>query len=87
MQSNKSILRIIKFVAAELTFIGGVWNLSLSTKCLEVHRLAYAAGGISVALDVIILILPIPCCARLQMNTKKKISVMFSMYFFIFHPS
>jgi hypothetical protein len=39
--------------------------------------LAFAAAGISVAQDVIILILPIPNCAKLHMNRTKKLNVMF----------
>ena len=43
----------------------------------RVSALGYAAGGISVAQDVVILLLPIPELLKLQMNIKKKLNVMF----------
>lgn len=80
MRPNTSVS--LARATAGLMCVGGVWNLSPSAKCLEVHKIAYLAGGISVVLDIIILILPIPYCARLQMGWKRKIIVMFSEYIF-----
>jgi hypothetical protein len=39
--------------------------------------LGYAAGGISVVQDVVILILPIPELISLRMNLKRKLNVLF----------
>ena len=61
--------------------VGGIWDITLHAKCLNVNMLAFAQGGISLALDIVILILPIPTCLVLQMSTKRKLQVitMFSI--------
>ncbi|KUJ12789.1 uncharacterized protein LY89DRAFT_558860, partial [Mollisia scopiformis] len=56
-------------LAWDRTIVGG--------RCINVNELAYAAGAISVALDIIILVLPLPELYHLQMSKKKKLNVMF----------
>ncbi|KAE9378911.1 hypothetical protein N431DRAFT_499610 [Stipitochalara longipes BDJ] len=62
-----------------LTCTGGIWNFSLQAECLNLHAFAYTTGGLFIALDIVILILPIPCLVKLKMDRKKKINVMFSI--------
>jgi hypothetical protein len=47
---------------------------------VDLHAFTYTTGGLFIALDVVILILPIPCLVKLKMDRKKKINVIFSMY-------
>ncbi|PBP25242.1 integral membrane protein [Diplocarpon rosae] len=56
---------------------GGIWNRTLSSQCINVNTLSYASGAISVALDLIILILPIPAILGLPLGLKKKTSLIF----------
>ncbi|KAH7361008.1 hypothetical protein BKA65DRAFT_547708 [Rhexocercosporidium sp. MPI-PUGE-AT-0058] len=61
--------------------ISGVWDRTQSTQCLDVNTLSYLSAAISVVLDVVILILPIPVLIRLKMSFKEKLSLimMFSL--------
>jgi hypothetical protein len=54
-------------------------------QCLNVNALSYAAAASGIAQDLIILILPLPVIATLQMHLKKKILtlLMFSLGVFI----
>lgn len=54
-------------------------------KCVDVNTLAFTAAGFSIAQDVVILILPLPLLARLQVSRRSKIEVMvmFSLGIFI----
>lgn len=53
--------------------------------CVDVNTLAFAAAGFSIAQDVVILILPLPLLARLQVSGRSKVAVMvmFSLGIFI----
>ncbi|TVY34272.1 hypothetical protein LSUB1_G007462 [Lachnellula subtilissima] len=61
----------------QCTPVSGVWDKSIASKCVNLNLLAYTAGGIAVALDVVILILPIPKCIELHVNIRKKLGVSF----------
>jgi hypothetical protein len=50
-----------------------VWDRELKAKCINLNTLAYATGGISIALDIIILLLPIPQLVGLKTDLRKKI--------------
>ncbi|TVY86216.1 hypothetical protein LAWI1_G006472 [Lachnellula willkommii] len=57
--------------------VSGVWDKSITSKCVSLNLIAYVAGGIAIALDIVILILPIPKCIELHMNTRKELGVIF----------
>ncbi|KAN0115222.1 hypothetical protein V8E51_004766 [Hyaloscypha variabilis] len=57
--------------------ISGVWDVLQHGNCVDLHAFTYTTGGLFIALDVIILILPIPCLVKLKMDRKKKINVIF----------
>ncbi|PSR92273.1 hypothetical protein BD289DRAFT_345568, partial [Coniella lustricola] len=61
----------------------GTWEGSHT--CLDVHVLAYSAAAVSIAQDVVILIIPMPMLRGLQTGVKLKLEVciMFSLGFFI----
>lgn len=56
--------------------VSGVWDKTLSARCIDVTALAYANAGVGIAQDVIILFLPVSELADLQMSLKKKLNVM-----------
>ena len=57
--------------------IEAVWNKLIDGKCLEVnYGIALSGACMSIAEDVIILVLPIPQLWKLQMSLKKKIGIM-----------
>jgi len=60
---------------------GGAWDRTLQPTCISDNKLAYAASGISVVQDLIVLFLPIYHCSKLRMNMRKKLNVilMFSL--------
>ena len=60
-----------------LTDTGGAWDRTHGAECIDLNVLAYATGGVFVAQDIGVLILPIPSCLALQMDTKKKLMVLF----------
>jgi hypothetical protein len=51
------------------------WDRDLRGTCLNVNALAYANSGMSIAQDLIIVLLPIPVLSKLNMGVKKKIGV------------
>ncbi|KAF8861864.1 hypothetical protein BDZ45DRAFT_671444 [Acephala macrosclerotiorum] len=69
---------IIFAIVFQCTPVQLAWNRAIvGGRCTNINELAYAAGAISVALDIIILILPLPELVRLQMSRKKKLNLMF----------
>lgn len=56
--------------------IEAIWNKLIDGKCLEVnYAIAFTGACMSIAEDVIILVLPIPQLWKLQMSLKKKIGI------------
>jgi hypothetical protein len=51
------------------------WDRDLRGTCLNVNALAYTNSGMSIAQDLIIVLLPIPVLSKLNMDVKKKIGV------------
>lgn len=55
----------------------GVFKEFGEHKCLDVNALAYVAAGMGIAQDLIILILPLPIIAQLNMPLKKRLLTLF----------
>lgn len=52
------------------------WNKDIrGGKCLNVNKLAYANSAMSIIQDLIIVAIPLPVLAKLNMGMKKKIGV------------
>ncbi|CZR54594.1 uncharacterized protein PAC_04478 [Phialocephala subalpina] len=69
-------LAIIFAIIFQCTPIQVAWDRTISGgRCINVNELAYAAGSISVALDIIILLLPLRELSRLQMSKRKKLNL------------
>ena len=71
-----SVLTI--FQCHPITFF---WDTDTKTgSCLNVTTLAFANSGMSIAQDVLIVVLPIPVVVKLNLETRKKIgiSIMFA---------
>jgi hypothetical protein len=66
------------FTLLALGFACAAYDFS-TAKCVLTFNsaLGYAAGGISVVQDVVILLLPIPELISLRMNLKRKLNVLF----------
>ncbi|KAK8061045.1 hypothetical protein PG997_015266 [Apiospora hydei] len=50
-------------------------SLRSSSKCLDIQAVGYAAGALTIAEDIFMIILPLPHLFRMQMSIKKKLSV------------
>ncbi|KAK8022129.1 integral membrane protein [Apiospora rasikravindrae] len=59
-------------------------SLRPSSRCLDIQAVGYAAGALTIAEDIFMIILPLPHLFRLQMSIKKKMSVslLFGFAFF-----
>lgn len=56
--------------------VGFFWNRDIrGGKCLDVNKLAYANSAMSIIQDLIIVAIPLPILAKLNMGMKKKIGV------------
>jgi hypothetical protein len=69
------------FNCTPVTYIWESWDGEHTGKCINFHVFAWAHAGINIALDVIIIGVPIPELLRLSMSGRKKIQVvlMFSV--------
>jgi hypothetical protein len=56
--------------------INGFWDKTIASKCIDASAVAYSFSGISIAQDVLVLLLPIPELATIQLGRKEKWSVM-----------
>ena len=52
------------------------WNGTVQARCVDVNALGWISGAINIALDVFILVLPLPGLAKLVMSWERKIHVM-----------
>lgn len=61
--------------------VEGIWNKSISAKCLDITAIGWAGAVFSIVEDLVILVLPIPELLKLQLSLQKKIAVflMFSV--------
>lgn len=61
--------------------VDGIWDKSLSAKCLDITAVGWAGAIMSIIEDIAILVLPIPELLKLQLSLQKKIAVfiMFSI--------
>lgn len=78
-------LQIFQCVPLEYIWEGWLGTWKSAHTCLDVHILAYTAAAMSIAQDVVILIIPMPMLGGLQTSIKLKaeVCVMFSLGFFI----
>jgi hypothetical protein len=56
--------------------VAGAWDKTISSKCVDVNALAFSNSGVSIAQDLVILFLPVPELASLQMSLRKKLNVL-----------
>ncbi|KAH7346287.1 hypothetical protein BKA65DRAFT_551206 [Rhexocercosporidium sp. MPI-PUGE-AT-0058] len=61
--------------------IRGVFDKSVSSKCLDVNALTYASGAMSIAIDFAILIMPIPRLLALRVPRRQRNTVLFLFSF------
>ena len=52
------------------------WDGTVQAKCIDVNALGWASAAINIALDVTILILPLPELAKLVMSWEQKIPIL-----------
>ena len=56
--------------------IDSIWNKTVDGKCLPISAaIGFTGAGLSIAEDLIILLIPIRELWKLQMNTKKKLGI------------
>lgn len=61
------------------------WDTSLKGHCIQTQPFYFALGGTSIALDFIIIALPLPVLWKLQLRTKQKVflAALFALGFFV----
>ncbi|KAF1978185.1 hypothetical protein BU23DRAFT_550256 [Bimuria novae-zelandiae CBS 107.79] len=60
-----------------IPFFWDGWRGEMAGKCtVDVRIFGFVRGGIEIALDLAILILPLPMLSKLQMSLRKKIQIM-----------
>jgi hypothetical protein len=61
--------------------VSGIWDKTITSKCIDANALAYSVSGIGIVQDLLILFLPVSELATLRMNLRKKLNVigMFSI--------
>lgn len=61
------------------------WDTSLEGHCIQTQPFYFALGGTSIALDVIIIALPLPVLWKLQLRKRQKIFLvaLFALGFFV----
>ena len=69
------------FNCTPISYIWQNWDGEHSGKCINFHIFGWAHAGINIALDVVIIGVPIPELLRLSMSVRKKVQVvlMFSI--------
>jgi hypothetical protein len=69
------------FNCTPITYIWESWDGEHRGKCINFHVFAWAHAGINIALDLVVIAVPIPELLRLSMSMKKKIQIilMFSV--------
>ena len=56
--------------------IASIWDKTIDGKCLPINIvIGFSGAGLSIAEDIIILLLPIPELWKLQMSTRKKVGL------------
>lgn len=76
-----NILLIVAFLCADfgqcvpLSYFWLAWDKEHSGSCFNINAMAYAHSAINIALDIWMLILPATEVWRLNMSSKKKLSV------------
>lgn len=61
--------------------VRSIWDQTVEKKCLNQTAIIFAGAGFSIAEDVIILLLPLPCVWKLNLGRMKRFNlvVMFSL--------
>jgi hypothetical protein len=62
------VARLTKLVSAE-------WDPSVEGTCIDALSMYFALGGISLAWDVLIIVMPFPILKRLQLDKRSKVSL------------
>ena len=52
------------------------WDGTVSAKCVDANALGWTSGALNIALDVIILVLPVPGLTKLVMSWEQKLHIL-----------
>jgi hypothetical protein len=56
------------------------WNRDIKGgKCIDVQGVAFATGAMSIVQDLVIVILPLPVLAKLNMGRRKMMGILFML--------
>ena len=55
--------------------IQSIWNPALPKKCIDVNTFSITTSAVNTALDIVIIIIPLPELNTLNLHWKKKIGV------------
>jgi amino acid permease len=64
------------FNCTPISYLWTSWEGTTSGTCIDIRLFGFIRGGIEIALDLVILALPLPMLYRLQMSTRKKLQIM-----------
>lgn len=68
-------LLFLLLIAFQCVPLDGVWDKSITAKCLNVTAIGWAGAVSSIVEDIVILVMPIPEILKLQLTIQKKIAV------------
>ncbi|KAK1979116.1 hypothetical protein LZ30DRAFT_190010 [Colletotrichum cereale] len=64
--------------------IQAVWDLSIDGHCLDTSIISYSAAAVTIAEDIVLLVVPIPELLKLQLGPRKKFALIFMFGFGFF---
>jgi len=73
-------LRTISFfiaVCLQCNPVDAIWDLNVKGKCVNALALVFAGAGFSIAEDICIILLPIPCLQTLNLSFKRRLALIF----------
>jgi hypothetical protein len=71
-----SFVVVCLFNCLPVSYIWESWDGEHTGKCIDFHIFAWSHAGINIALDIIIMSVPMPELWRLSLSLKKKIYIM-----------
>jgi hypothetical protein len=64
------------FYCSPISMVWNAWDMEHKGRCLDINTFMVAASAVNIAIDLIIIVIPIPELLNLSMNWRKKIGVL-----------
>jgi hypothetical protein len=57
--------------------VESIWDFSIPGRCISADSIIYAGAGLSIAEDIVIILLPVPSLKSLKLSLKKRLALIF----------